>query len=86
MEEDEKETWDLIVVRQERGTKKDVSTSLGGFLDRESAIKAAEPFEAQAGRGGNLPITVESPDGTRLTILAMDFRATKVQKSFSGFI
>lgn len=79
------QSWDLIIVRQERGTRKEAQSTVGGFLDRGSAVKVAEAFEAQAAEGGNRPVTAEGPDGSRVTILADDFRATRIQKFFSGF-
>jgi hypothetical protein len=82
---EQEESWDLIIIRQERGTKKETQATVGGFPDRESAVKVAEAVEAQASRGGNLTVTAEGPDGTRISILAQDFRATRVQKFFSGF-
>jgi len=82
---EERESWELTITRQERGTRKETPSTVGGFPDRESAVKAAEAFEAQATRGGNLPVTAEGPDGSRVTILAEDFRATRVQKFFLGF-
>jgi len=78
-------TWELVITSQERGTKKYVNAVLGGFVDRESAVRIAEAFESQATRGGNLPVTAESPDGTRVMILANDFRSTRIQKHFLGF-
>ena len=83
---DDSQLWDVIVIVQERGTKRNVSHSLGGFPDRESAVKTAQAFELDVSRPGARHATIESPDGGRLTIECMDFRATKVQKFFSGLI
>lgn len=81
----EEDRWTLIVVTQERGTKKEVSNSLV-FDRREDAVKAEEHLIAQAGRGGNLPITLETERGDRLTIMAMDFRRAKIEKFWSGIL
>lgn len=79
----QEDKWTLTIVTQERGTKKDVSSSLT-FDSRESAVDAEKELVTQAGRGGNLPITVESENGDRLTILAMDFRRATISKLWSG--
>lgn len=77
------DAWQLVIIRQERGTKNEQQMTLE-FPDRVSAVKVAERLEAQAARGGNQPIAVESPDGTRVTVVAMDFRATKIGRFSSG--
>lgn len=76
----EENKWTLTIVTQERGTKREVSTSIT-FDDRESAAKAEDHLCAQAGRGGNLPISVESQNGERITIVAVDFRRAKLSKT-----
>ncbi len=55
MQSSEETRWTLILVTQERGTKKEVSNSLV-FDSRDNAVKAEEHIIAHAGRGGNLPI------------------------------
>jgi hypothetical protein len=74
------ETWRVVVVSQERGTKKNVSHSVGGFPDHEAALKAVKTFEEQANRATTNLAVLESPNGERLAIMPVDFRSTKIEK------
>lgn len=75
----EEQTWRVVVVSQERGTKRDTSQSVGGFPDRDTALKAVETFEGQANRATTHVAVLESPNGERLAILPVDFRSTKIE-------
>jgi hypothetical protein len=81
----DEQIWCVIVVSQERGTKKNVSQFVRGFPDRASAVKAAESFEKQPGNGANQVAVLESPSGEQLAILPVDFRSTKIEPEWSGF-